>query len=145
MSSDTALRKIILVVDEDRASLRDIGLNLRIPREFRYEVIPVSNGRDALELVKHNLKSGRVFAGAFVALQMPGMNGLEFAKVAASRGYDFPLIFVQDGDRGDFNHAVLRSYSKAVITKPLNVAMLAKAVVSTFEAVDLFAKERKIA
>ncbi|NOX88146.1 MAG: response regulator [Calditrichaeota bacterium] len=116
--------KKILVVD-DAVEVREM-----LDDFFKlegYSVIQAENGLQGLEIFKKEKPDA-----AIVDIEMPQMNGLEFAKKALEYDPDFPIIIVS---------AFVEKYSldyinnlgvKVVLRKPIDLTKLAKEVKRLF-------------
>jgi CheY-like chemotaxis protein len=95
----------VLIV-EDEEDLLDVASELF--RNMGYEVLTASNGADALEVLERNPGIDVLFSD----VMMPGMSGLELARVARrlypetrivlASGYPVPVLRAEQGDIDEF-------------------------------------------
>jgi PAS domain S-box-containing protein len=139
MSSEAATDRVanILIVDDVRENLIAVVALLERPE---YRLVTASSGEAALrELLKQE-----EFALILLDLRMPGMDGLEVARIAKQRARirDVPIIFVTaEHDHGD---SLTRAYELGAadfIGKPFEAVVL-QAKVAVF--VELYFKTRDL-
>ncbi|MGL5810396.1 MAG: LytR/AlgR family response regulator transcription factor [Nocardioides sp.] len=118
MGTNNGLRA--LVIDDEAPALDEVAYLLR--RDPRVaEVLTCRSATEGLlQLQQHSVD------GVFLDISMPGMNGLELARVLASFKRPTPVVFVSAHDR----HAVEAFELAAVdyVLKPVRAERLAEAV-----------------
>jgi DNA-binding response OmpR family regulator len=87
-------------------------------------VITVSNGRDALEHVRHDT----ALCAAVLDARLPGMGGLEVLRAMRRLGARVPVLLVTSFGDHEVHEHVLRLGSVRVIEKPLEPEELVLAV-----------------
>jgi CheY-like chemotaxis protein len=119
--------KTILIVDDEmdvREMLNDF-LKLQ-----GYKTIKAENGIEALKILEENIPDA-----AIVDIEMPKMNGLEFARRVLNSKIPLPIIIIS---------AYLEKYSldfiqslgvKSILRKPLNLMELNKEIQRTLNQV----------
>lgn len=103
----------VLIVDDEEDSLKVVESTIR---SMGFDVIAVSSGREALEVMKGNKDIQIVFAD----LVMSGMNGIELVKEARRVGSELPFVIMTA-------YGEMESYIEAMnlgvvdyINKPIN-------------------------
>ena len=91
MSSD---RLTLLAVDDERSPLDDLARILRSSPSVR-EVECAADGREALQRITH-----QAYDAIFLDIRMPGLDGLELARVLRHFAHPPELVFVSAYDGG---------------------------------------------
>jgi signal transduction histidine kinase/FixJ family two-component response regulator len=113
-------QEAVLLV-EDEAALRELEqLTLE---EAGYEVYAAADAAEALELAgKHGLDM------MVVDVVLPGMNGPQLVEELASRGFDFPAVFVSGYGSDEVASRGLHAGTVTVVQKPFQPETLLRAV-----------------
>jgi len=101
----------ILIADDDPFVREAVHKILEI---FGYQVVPVANGREALETVDET------FSSIILDINMPELDGFQVLEELNRRRYDIPVLFLTGA--GSMDHAV-RAISLGAydfLTKPIN-------------------------
>ncbi|MBK8903565.1 MAG: PAS domain S-box protein [Anaerolineaceae bacterium] len=111
-----------LLVIEDEPALRDALVeNLQL---WRYEVLPTSNGEDALALLAQDPAVDLIVSDVI----MPKMGGVAFLQALRQRGLDTRVIFIS-GHPLDVPLATLQSLGVVeVLPKPLDPVRLSQSI-----------------
>jgi CheY-like chemotaxis protein len=113
----------ILIVDDDELVRETTAEMLR---GLGYQVLQAGSGGAALEL----LAGRRPIDLMIVDFAMPGMNGVEVAKVAASKRPDMAVLFVT----GYADHSALTEVAEGrILAKPFTEAELARRIVDALQ------------
>ncbi len=113
----------ILIVDDDELVRETTAEMLR---GLGYQVLQAGSGGAALEL----LAGRRRIDLMIVDFAMPGMNGVEVAKVAASKRPDMAVLFVT----GYADHSALTEVAEGrILSKPFTEAELARRIVDVLQ------------
>jgi PAS domain S-box-containing protein len=117
-SPAAAVEKVLIV--EDEQDLLEMASELF--RNMGYEVMTASNGADALAILQRHPQIEVLFAD----VMMPGMSGLELARVTRrlypptrillASGYPAPVLRAEQGDIDEF----------ALVTKPYRLSEIAR-------------------
>jgi two-component system sensor histidine kinase/response regulator len=119
-----ALRGVRLLVVDDDAISRDILE--RYLRSWDVRVSLVGTADEALRLLRKSRLENEAFALALVDWKMPGIDGMEFARIIRSDPAlaDTKLILVTAFDRDDQGAKAIASGFSAYLTKPVRQAQL---------------------
>lgn len=111
------MTKILLVDDEAdiRAMISDF-LQLE-----GYQVVTAGNGLEALEFMKQEQPNA-----AIVDIEMPKMNGLEFARQVLAENPDFPIIIISAYVEKYSMDYITQIGIKNILRKPINLLELAR-------------------
>jgi CheY-like chemotaxis protein len=124
--SSPALKKKVLVVDDDRFQLDAISEALH---SLGVEDVTLSNsGDDAMGLL---MADPRAYGLMLCDLQMPGMDGFQFMENVSKNGFSGPLIIVSGQSRDVLHSAALvaqlRRFSLlGILRKPVQRTALAE-------------------
>jgi DNA-binding LytR/AlgR family response regulator len=118
-------RLCVLAVDDEPPALEELVHLLRADPRIA-KVDGVTDGTKALRYVHKALDSGASLDAVFLDLRMPGLNGLDLARVLTRFAHPPAIVFVTAYD----NHAVEAFDLKAVdyVLKPVRPERLADAV-----------------
>jgi nitrogen-specific signal transduction histidine kinase/CheY-like chemotaxis protein len=108
----------VLVVDDDPNVLTALSRVLR----HEHQLVPVSNGDDALTL----LRDGQRFDAVLCDLMMPGMSGIDLFEQASAHAPDVArrFVFMTGGAFSPRADHFTRSCEQPTITKPFDLAEL---------------------
>ena len=115
-----------ILVAEDQAY--NLELIQTILEKWACKIEAVTNGLDALELLKH-----RTFDAVLLDIQMPGMSGLEVLSAVRSEKIlqqDIPFIAVTAGTDKGVIRRLLSAGFQDVLAKPYKEESLFKALIS---------------
>lgn len=84
---------LTLVVDGDQKYCTGLA---RALTPYGFMVIPAESGEAALVILD---KNPRIFECALVDYALPGMNGIEFVKMARARGHKLGVVLITDQGR----------------------------------------------
>ncbi len=124
-----AKRQRILWVDDEIDLLRSHILYLE---EKGYRVTPVSNGRDALDLV-----SQETFDVVLLDEMMPGMGGLEVLEAIKASAPRLPVVMITKSEEENLMNEALGHKISDYLIKPVNPSQIFLACKKLFEAEDL--------
>ncbi|MBA8884569.1 hybrid sensor histidine kinase/response regulator [Dokdonella fugitiva] len=111
---------VLLVEDDETVAEVVVGLLGRLG----HRAVHVTNGLAALTA----FETGR-YDLALVDLDLPGIDGLQFARLLRSRGHaDLPLVAVTARSVGDEEARIRAAGMDALLRKPLTSTMLAEAI-----------------
>ncbi len=123
MQSGTAreqARERVLVVDDDEDLRALLALTLR---HEGWDAVPVSSGAEALAAVRQG-----AFSVALVDFQLPGMNGLEFIRLAREADPGLPCIAVTGQGSERVAVALMKAGAADYLLKPFEPQEIAAAV-----------------
>jgi len=113
-----AEKKRILLADDDPDALLVLKDRLE---SFGYHVITISNGRDAVEMVKRGN-----YAGVIMDIKMPEMDGLEALRTIKRLRPDTPVIMITSV-KEKMGVALIEG-AEACLLKPVNPDRLKEAL-----------------
>ncbi len=117
----SSTRKIVLAVSPDPLELE--LLTKSVEREG-YHVMPVFNGKEALEY----LKTGQYYA-VMAEVVLPDMSGSEFVAAVKSQKRDLPVVIVVSGRNRSASESAASSGADGVIERPFKNTEIAKMLV----------------
>lgn len=123
----------ILVVD-DSAVNRKMLCKL-IKSRFECSITEAADGVAAVDLILHELESGLTFDVVFMDSVMPKMDGPTATETCRAAGYRGAMFGVTGNARQEEVESFVRSGVDAVITKPVESALL-------FEAIERLRQQR---
>ncbi|APF20567.1 response regulator [Caldithrix abyssi] len=88
-----------------------------------YNVVTASNGLEALEVMEK--ENPQV---AVVDIEMPRMNGLEFAKKVLNQNPDFPIVIISAYVEKYSMEYISKIGIKNILRKPIKLVELSKAI-----------------
>jgi DNA-binding NtrC family response regulator len=115
-----------LIVDGDRKYCTGAARAL-YPHDFM--VIPAESGDAALEILD---KNPRMFECALVSNDLPGMNGIEFVKLARERGHRLGIVMITEKGRTEMDRqceglsvwaSIYKDTSAATVAEKLRLAL----------------------
>lgn len=101
----------ILIVDDEPLMRRNLKMLLS---RNGYQTAEASDGREALNVVQQSK-----FDLVITDYKMPGMDGLEFARVIHGERPDLPVFMITAFIGDDIEKAALQYGVKALMTKPV--------------------------
>jgi len=108
-------RKNVLVIDDNKTNRKILKKQLEL---WNLDPTVVSSGREALSL----LTQGTPFDLVITDMQMPEMDGMQFARLAKQRLPELPIILLSSlGDERNKEH---ESVFASVLTKPIKESLL---------------------
>ncbi len=114
----------VLIVDDNLTNLRILQLQLK---QRQVVTVLATEGPEALYLLETNAGIDMVITD----MQMPGMNGVEFARLIKQRRPQMPIILLSSmGDESKKKHPGLFA---AVLTKPVKPFYLEKMILNQFQ------------
>lgn len=127
----------ILLVDDEPKNLQVLTVILESPE---FELVQASSADDALYALMH-----RDFAAIVLDVRMPGLDGIELARMIKQRPrtQHIPIVFLTAYDEGE--EQIVQGYGVGAvdyITKPVNPTIL-RSKIGVF--IDLFKKNRALA
>jgi CheY-like chemotaxis protein len=111
----------VLVVDDDPSILELVA---RVLRDDGHEVVSASDGRRALEAL-----TGGTFELILLDMNMPVMDGWEFARASRAAGITAPIIVMTAA--GDARHAATQIHARGHVAKPFDLDDLLETVRDT--------------
>jgi two-component system, response regulator PdtaR len=112
-------RPVILVADDDPRIVTSLG---RVLRAAGFDVLEAFDAASALELC-----STRAVSVAIVDYAMPGMNGIEFARINASRTA-VPVIFLSGYSDDEIVGEAIAAGAMTYLVKPVDTHHLLPAI-----------------
>lgn len=106
----------ILLVEDDRAILRGLEMNLQVEG---YEVVAVADGREALTALQ-----GPPFDLAVFDLMLPGLNGYQLVQEVRRKKLDMPIILLSAKSSEYDKILGLDTGADDYVTKPFSVGEL---------------------
>lgn len=103
-----------ILIAEDDLELRELFANVLI--KYGYQVVGVSNGKEALDMVKNDF-----FDLIISDIMMPIMNGYQLVKKLREDGYTTPILMVTAKDAFEDMQLGFLSGSDDYMVKPVNV------------------------
>lgn len=124
---DDIYMKTVLIVD-DVAGVREVLHDFLAMQGYR--IIEADNGVSALQVLETESPDL-----AIVDIEMPRMNGLEFAQHAAEKNPDLPVIIIS-AYLEKYSMEYIRSLGvKRILRKPINLVQLGEEIKQTFAEV----------
>jgi CheY-like chemotaxis protein len=119
-SERSSRRWHVLLVDDENAVVRAIT---RVLRRDGHAVTPAFDGRDGLERFRQARPDIVV-----LDVDMPAMNGIDCFEQMRALDPSVPIIFVSGQSDADREHDLLAAGASAFLHKPLDLALLARAI-----------------
>ena len=124
----------VFVVDDDAAVRRSVS---RLLRAARIDALAFASPEEFLARVPPDA------AGCLVLdLQMPGLDGLALQRELASRGTEFPIVFLTGHGDVPLSVEAMKKGASDFLTKPVEDEVLLRAVRAALEAHRLQRKSR---
>ena len=125
LQEESALQKLILIVDDDESVRRTTRLLIE-SYGFRAEVF---------ESAEEFLKSGELNGASclIVDVQMPGMDGLQLQTRLAAIGRSIPIIFITAYDSKESRRRAMQAGAVAFLGKPFSDEQLLQTIRSALE------------
>ena len=111
----------LLVIEDEEMVRRTTEMTLK---RMGYSVTTAENGKEGLRLLEGPVP----FLAAISDVQMPVMGGLEFVRLARSRGHRIPILLVSGYSLEDVDDVIARHPGVASLGKPWSAADLARAL-----------------
>ncbi len=92
VASPAPLLRVRLLLAEDHDANRQL-ITLRLNR-IGAEVMPVRNGREAIEKIREAAEEGRPFDGVIMDMEMPVLDGYEAVRQLRAGGFTGPILAV---------------------------------------------------
>ncbi|HET7838249.1 MAG TPA: response regulator [Rectinemataceae bacterium] len=103
----------VLIADDEELERRALRRILSGPGLPELQILEAENGREAIELA---LEAG--LDAAFLDIRMPGIDGIEAARVLRERFPELPLVFLTAYDSFDYARTALRLRVEDFLLKP---------------------------
>ena len=123
----------VLAVDDDVPALEELADLLRADPRIG-QVIEADDAAEALRILSRVLVAGERLDAVFLDIRMPGLDGLDFARLLAGFAAPPAVVFVTAHD--DFAVAAFELGALDYLLKPVRPERLAKAVQRVAEAVQ---------
>ena len=123
METPAAARRLVLVVDDDTLLREYLG---EVLRHAGYDTIEAGTSAQALRAIEER---GRDVALAMLDISMPGMSGLELARLLREET-DIPFLFLSANDDADSARAAAEAGAVGYVVKPVDAPRL----LAAFEA-----------
>ena len=118
-------KPILLVVDDDKDVLGIIKYDLsNMECCDPFTIISAEDGLEALKIIEKESSVAFILSD----INMPNMNGIEFAKTLAKREFNIPLVFLTAHGDADTMRAVNEVEYDALVRKPYDRDSLAAAI-----------------
>ncbi|MFT5358668.1 MAG: CheY-like chemotaxis protein [Polyangiales bacterium] len=127
-----AATRRLLIVDDSRADRLLIGSSVRVASGDRYLVDEAENGVQALALLKD-----KAYAGVFLDVRMPGINGFEVLATLRESARTWPMVFMLSSSAHPDD--IARSYDECVtayLCKPSSLAAMREVVSACLGLLD---------
>ncbi|KAG9234879.1 histidine kinase-group VI protein [Amylocarpus encephaloides] len=87
------VRKLRVLVAEDNLVNQEIVIRmLKLEHLYDVEVVVAQDGKEAYDVVKESMESGKYFNLIFMDIQMPNLDGLQSTKLIRQMGYSAPIV-----------------------------------------------------
>ena len=113
----------VLIADDEELERRALRLILGGEGMPELEILEASNGREALDLVG----SGRLDA-AFLDIRMPGIDGIEAARLLRESRPRLPIVFLTAHDSFEYARSALRLRVEDFLLKPASAEEVSAAL-----------------
>ncbi len=114
---------IVLLVDDDRTFLNSVSILLE---KEGFSCITAEDGETGLQMMKNQKPSVAV-----VDLDMPIMNGIQFAQTANEEEIDVPVVIISGHSVLELPSTINTSGVSAFVQKPMRIAELIATIRST--------------
>jgi len=115
----TQYKASLLIADDDCLVLATLALDLRAAG---FNVMAANSGEEAVNLCAENQ-----FDLALLDISMPGMSGIETAKII-QESYQVPFLFLSAYNDDDTVHEAIHHGALGYIVKPVNVNQIVPAI-----------------
>jgi two-component system response regulator YesN len=117
------MRYRVLIADDEELERRALRLILGAEGMPELEIVEAANGAEALELVG----SGELHA-AFLDIRMPGLDGIEAARLLREARPRLPIVFLTAHDSFEYARSALRLRVEDFLLKPASAEEVAAAL-----------------
>ena len=107
----------VLIVDDLESNLH-VAKQMILP--YKINVQTADSGKKAIS----KIKSGEVYDIIFMDHMMPGMDGIEAAKIIRDLGYTFPIIALTANAVKGMEELFLKNGFTAFLSKPINLQLM---------------------
>ena len=116
---------VVLVVDDDRMQ---VAILTTLLKQAGCHVLSAPSGIDALRALENAGKAVDAISLLVTDLDMPGMDGREFASLVKARNPAIRILFVTSNPDGLFKAGKPLADGEAFLTKPVTKPLLRQAV-----------------